>query len=321
MVTIDELPQEIVDKILVLLSFNDRLLASRVCRRWHSLVFNTAAVSSAVRFCIRYKTSNNNEEDNQKTIYESKQLYWKAMDVLANSFADFSDILIESVNLDSDDTIVADRWQRVATSVQCLHLIDCTTTDYHLLAILSQLPSLVELHLNNNYYLIKQSQQTATIGKWSSIDRSDCLRRLRRLDMSGNKSFKLCDALFVAIVQHCRDGSLRSVNVANCKLVFHFHIIRRYYGSDCCDHWSQATHYAFTFAVIKEFCLKFGQQIESMDFSGTDICYQHLLELLDLQSLATNLRQFIIKDCRQLLTNGDNLTEIVRLKPMIKFIY
>jgi hypothetical protein len=144
---------------------------------------------------------------------------------------------------------------------------------------------------------------------------SKSLNNLRELDFSGEKSFKLCDALFVIIAHECK--SLEVLNVSKCKIIFHSAIIRRYYF-DTQDYWKRPTEYAFTFAILNTFLNKFGSNIKILNFSQTNICFQHLYQLVSSQQL-TKLKKIYIQNCVNI--NEQNIIDIKNLKTGIEFIY
>ena len=310
MKSFDDFPDEILVKIFNYNEFKEKLLLRRVSNRFNSIIFNE--LKNRIRFSIRFKQLSDEEFDEnllKQIRNEKKNLYEKALNVLSNSFNNFYHLLFESIDLDFDNSLHLNQWKRLSKSIESLEVIDCTITDFHLFNIFSELTVLSELYLNNNQYFFKINKNSPKILPEVSV----CLSNLKVLDFSGNKSFKLSDALFVSIGSKC--DSIEALNVSKCKIVFHFQIMRRYYGSDCCDHWKCPTDYAFTFAILKSFVNKFGSHLKRLDLSQTDICFEHLLQLIDSNN---SLKELILINCLNI--SPQNVNVLRKIKPNLTFV-
>jgi hypothetical protein len=314
MYSLNEFPDELLVKILKMISFESQLSASLVSKRFHNIIFNNI-INNKLKFSIRWNQINDDFNENNSNENQMKEFYLKGLTVLSQSYNNFSNLSLNSLNINFENSLDLNVLKRMENSINCLQLNDCTITDIELLDLISNLDQLIELHLNNNHYFVKNrnSKRNYSSDLMSKVSKS--LKNLRELDFSGEKSFKLCDALFVIIANECK--SLEVLNVSKCKIIFHSGIIRRYYF-DTEDYWKRATEYAFTFAILKTFLNKFGSNIKTLDFSQTNISFQHLYDLLSSQQLV-NLKQIYIKNC--IYINQQNFIDIKKFKTGIQFIY
>ena len=303
-----DLPDELLYKILGYLSFSDSLSTSIVCKRFHRIIFSQ--IKSKIRFGIRCEQSDEEFDENiiKEMRHKNREKYDKALHHLSNSYQPITDLVLDSVNLDFDNTGDAHRWQSLSTCLTRLQIANCIITEKHLFTILYQISCLSELHLNNNHYFFKLNK--------SSSNGISSLKTLRVLSLSGNKSFKLSDALFVVITSQCE--SLEELDLSGCKIVFHFHIMRRYYGFDSCDHWKNPTDYAFTFAILKAFVLTFGSHLKRLDLSQTDICCEHLVDLTASND-SIDLREVVVRQCQNI--SDHNIITLKKISPNVSFIY
>jgi len=318
MESLNEFPDEILTKILELLPFESRLIVSQVCKRWHYIVVNS--IRSKTRFCIRWKQIKGSNEDNSDQDFnelkaENEQFYIKGLTILSQSYTNVCNLLLESINIDFSDSSHLKLWKQLGNTINCLQLLDCTITDIELLNIISKCDHLVKLHLNSNHYFVKNRDTKRNYSVDLVGKRIIKKKNLKELNLSGSNSFKLCDALFVIIGNECK--SLEVLDVSNCKIIYHSGIIRRYYF-DTEDYWKKATEYAFTFAILKTFFSKFGQHIKKLNFSYTNMCNEHLLQLVFCEQLQ-HLEEINVENC--LLINDNNIIDIRKLKPNIKFLY
>jgi hypothetical protein len=314
MYSLDEFPDELLVKILKMISFKSQLSASLVSKRFHNIIFNDI-INNKFKFSIRWNQINDDFNENNSNDNQMREFYLKGLTVLSQSYNNFSDLSLNSLNINFENSLELKLWKRSENSINCLQLNDCTITDIELLNLISNLDQLIELHLNNNHYFVKNqnSKRNYSSDLMSKVSKS--LNNLRELDFSGEKSFKLCDALFVIIANECK--SLEVLNVSKCKIIFHSAVIRRYYF-DTEDYWKRATEYAFTFAILKTFLNKFGSNIKRLDFSQTNICFQHLYQLVSSQEL-TQLKEINIKNCVNI--SEQNIIDIKNFKTGIQFIY
>lgn len=302
-----DLPDELLYKIAGHLPLRDALNSSVICKRFHRIVFNQ--IKTKIRFAIRCEQTD--EESNEELVkqlrHKNREKYEKGLKCLSNSYQPITDLVLDSINLDFDDICDVDRWRLIASHLTLLRITGCTITEKHLLAILSPMSCLTELHLNDNHYFVKFRKIVSNVFLG--------LNKLQVLSFSGNKSFRLSDALFVAITSHCHN--LRVLDLSQCKIVFHFHIMRRYYGFDSCQHWKHPTDYAFTLAIVKAFVLTFGSHLKRLDLSRTDVCSDHLVELIASQH-SIGLEEVVIKECHNV--SEESVVALERCSNNIRFI-
>jgi len=139
------------------MTFKDQLIASIVCKRWHSIVFNS---KTRIRFSVCLKQSDEEFDENmiKEMRNENQRQYEKALNVLSNSYTPVYHLLLQSIHLDFNTCLHVNQWQGLGLSLKGIELIDCTINDLNLFQMISQMNCLFELHLNNNHYFLKQNK-------------------------------------------------------------------------------------------------------------------------------------------------------------------
>lgn len=306
---INDLPIELIIKILDFLPTNDLTTAFGVCKKWFDAL-NDKQFTSRLRFAVKCKEIQIHDDaqvDSLKQLNES--IVFNAIDILSKSVLSISMLTIRNADFSDPKYInmMNTSWQSFGQKMVHLELYECVFKLEGLISLISIFENVKNLSLNKMCYLMNKGQREVQ-DKQLTDSLSQICGQLDSLDLSGDNSFGLCDRVFVCLARF--STQLTVFNVSGCKIVFHNAIIRRFYfdNKDC---WEEPSEYVFSFKVLMKFFQLNGSKLKVINFSNTKICKDHLYQLLRCDYLKS-LETLYIRNCIELTENEVKKAKMLR---------
>lgn len=266
----DQLPLEIIEKILKYLKPSDRLTASTVCLLWYEASLTMSLWKDVV---LTFE----NSLDDAACVFQ-----WTRKPV--------QHVKIKEINFSASIPGLFEFWSQISQNLLSLEIHGSYITEANLLNLLLQCQSLESLHFHN-------CRDTFITGKLFSNDLvlshiKLAMPNLKKLAFSENSSY-FSDALldrFMALVVN-----LTYLSFSGTTISFHPGINKKFYSKNNGKEETKSSELVLTFDCMLQHIAKHSKTVEHLDFSQTLIDDKACIALSKVAGL--KLYSLILRSC------------------------
>ncbi|XP_022652836.1 F-box/LRR-repeat protein 2-like isoform X2 [Varroa destructor] len=272
MASVEDLPDELLEKLLLYLRPGDRLNCASVCQRWNVILCGSRMVED-----VRLVIAEGGLQRAMEALQESSRAY-PSLRIVNGTLYDFNGSF----------------WERVGESLIELHLDDCDLSALVFYAILRACQNLKSLEITGCSSLMMSDSLLRPLENVSREKVQESLRGVRHLSLKSNRY--LTDASFHCLLELM--PHLTSLSLAGCTILqFHPAVFKRFH--------TEAIEFSttvVTFQNVLACMMKCKSLFTALDFSQTPINAKAMAYLGELYR--DHLVELRLNRCDQLTNNA-----------------